>query len=303
MTDWVNRANMSDEATEHMARVIAEIAAGKVLDVGRGGPARWRDSSLVRDAIVIDVRGVYSHWMANDGGSYMYEDHHVAPPWQNAMLVYANSVMNVLAMHMISWDIESEGEWERQWQPEHGDHVIEWDRVRWVISATVFSGGQHSSGIRVPTAGPMVWWRIAVYPDGEIADIHWTLLAKDMDVHDFDNALMTTLATLDLCNCVNVHVAEPTRSVPRAQRRRIARTGVRFSEIHIRPQSVSYRGKGPGVPFADMPFHGVRGHFSEYGVNGKGLLFGKLAGRFWIPPHVRGSKTEGEVLQEYVAES
>lgn len=45
--------------------------------------------------------------------------------------------------------------------------------------------------------------------------------------------------------------------------------------------------------------HLCRGHMAEYGVDGKGLLFGKYAGRFWIPPHVKGDKSKGLVVKDY----
>jgi hypothetical protein len=54
---------------------------------------------------------------------------------------------------------------------------------------------------------------------------------------------------------------------------------------------------------ADLPkaFHGVRGSYHRYGPEyGRGLLFGKYAGRFWVPPHVRGSREAGEVVQTYI---
>jgi hypothetical protein len=107
-----------------------------------------------------------------------------------------------------------------------------------------------------------------------------------------------------MANCVNVVLADAKRHYARPQQRRLDRIGTKFSELHIRPVSKSYRSDHPGTPLADMrPMHGVRGHFSEYGVNGKGLLFGKLSGRFWIPPHVRGSKEHGEVDQGYVVDA
>ena len=126
----------------------------------------------------------------------------------------------------------------------------------------------------------------------------------DVPFHKFNNALGAFSETLNMCNCVNVHVAYPSRPMSRAQRRRLDHLGnVRFSEVHIRPTSKSY--KGNGTPLADMsvPIHGVIGHYATYGTEGRGLLFGKYAGRFWIPPHVRGSKEAGEVQQKYVAEA
>ena len=49
-----------------------------------------------------------------------------------------------------------------------------------------------------------------------------------------------------------------------------------------------------------MPRHVCRGHFAEYGPQfGKGLLFGRYAGRFFIPPHLRGDEKNGIVEKDY----
>ena len=48
-----------------------------------------------------------------------------------------------------------------------------------------------------------------------------------------------------------------------------------------------------------MPRHVCRGHFAEYGPQfGKGLLFGKHAGRFFVPPHLKGKKEYGVVEKD-----
>jgi hypothetical protein len=142
-------------------------------------------------------------------------------------------------------------------------------------------------------------WKIAVYDDGTPADINWLHLVPSIPFHKFNNAMGVLTETLNMLNCVNVTVAYPTRSMPRPQRRRFERIGVRFSEIHVRPTSKSYKGNGEALADIEMPLHGVRGHYANYGVDGRGLLFGKLAGRYWIPPHVRGSREVGTVEQTY----
>ena len=293
---------------DEMARVVRDIRNNRLVNPrGPDDPATEAAiKSLAESTVLIDARAVYNDFMSRDEGNYVYEDHRVAPPWDNALLVWSNQYNNVMAVHAVSYDIQDEPEGAtfedlhfEMWQPEDADHEIEWDRVRWMISALVYSGGRHSSGVKVPTAGPLVWWQVPVYADGEIADFHWTLFAKSMEISNFDNAMMTFLGTYNLCNCVNVHVHERV-GLPRHVRRRIQRNGVRFSEIHILPTSQSYRGTN-GTPLSQMPVHGVRGHFATYGQDGRGLLFGKIAGRFWIPQHVRGSKAAGEVEQEYVA--
>lgn len=45
--------------------------------------------------------------------------------------------------------------------------------------------------------------------------------------------------------------------------------------------------------------HMCRGHFREYGSDGRGLLFGKYSGRYWIPPTVKGAATAGLVAKNY----
>src|SRR6266508_28465 len=48
-------------------------------------------------------------------------------------------------------------------------------------------------------------------------------------------------------------------------------------------------------------FHTVRGHIAEYTEERK--LFGKIAGRFWIPEHVRGSRDKGEITKDYIIDN
>jgi hypothetical protein len=49
--------------------------------------------------------------------------------------------------------------------------------------------------------------------------------------------------------------------------------------------------------------HIVAGHFREYGPEyGKGKLFNKISGRFWVPAHMSGSKKVGQVHKTYKVE-
>lgn len=47
--------------------------------------------------------------------------------------------------------------------------------------------------------------------------------------------------------------------------------------------------------------HICRGHFSTY--SDEKPLFGKYAGTFWVPDHVRGKKEHGEVVKDYEVKS
>jgi hypothetical protein len=177
---------------------------------------------------------------------------------------------------------------------------VDWERVRWRLDTFVWIGGVSDtlgpSRIPVPTAGPAHLWRIAIYEDGEPADINWVNLL-DKDPSEWDMALTVVLESLNFMACRNVVIVEPQR--PRAERRRLARTGVGVHTINVVLVGRSYRssreGSGLGAPLTS-----VRGHFSTYGPEyGKGLLFGRLAGRFWIPQHARGSRDHGETEAQY----
>jgi hypothetical protein len=59
----------------------------------------------------------------------------------------------------------------------------------------------------------------------------------------------------------------------------------------VRPPGRRRAGSGAARPIdaAETPLTSVRGHFARYGVEGReGLLFGKHAGKFWVPTHARG---------------
>lgn len=106
----------------------------------------------------------------------------------------------------------------------------------------------------------------------------------------FSETLMKPVITaIHLLNCRNV-ITEP---VPMSRQRR------RWFQQRNQSVSPEYRivvnvpGKkshtlaGPRRPGEQpLPAHMVRGHFAEYTEDKP--LFGKYAGRFWIPSHVRG---------------
>ena len=254
---------------ELKTRVAHDLGTGSYANMIKRNDAAQVFTNMTADildeAVLVDIQPVYDRWMAGATGNDIY-DLRLAPPWNNALLVFNNTHGNVWAMHMVASDIRAE-QWSEQtraeieWQPEEpADHKIDWSQVRWVYSVQVYVGGLGKvTGDRTlttqQTIGPLMVWRVAVYEDGVPADVHWSHIAHDVPFHKFNNALGAFSETLNMCNCVNVHVAYPSRPMSRAQRRRLDRLGgVRFSEVHIRPASKSY--KGNGTPLADMTLAG-----------------------------------------------
>jgi len=107
---------------------------------------------------------------------------------------------------------------------------------------------------------------------------------------------------LVLLGCKNVGLdardSDPADAKRATKRFGLNATGYRYHVLVVRPPGA--KSDAPGQEIGNMPRHVCRGHFAEYGPEfGKGLLFGKLAGRFYIPPHVKGDAKNGIVEKDY----
>jgi hypothetical protein len=113
-----------------------------------------------------------------------------------------------------------------------------------------------------------------------------------------EHMVMVTLAALNFMNCRNVELVEA--QLPRAEARRVARLGERVHTINVFPVGRSTRSVRNGVGGGGIPASPVMGHFAHYGErHGRGKLFGKHEGKFWIPQHARGAKELGESKPRY----
>lgn len=105
-----------------------------------------------------------------------------------------------------------------------------------------------------------------------------------------------------LMSCKNVSL-EPRQNDPKQVARAIKRHGgnadkYRYHVLVVRPPGA--KSDAPAQEIGVMPRHVCRGHFAEYGPEfNKGLLFGRYAGRFYIPPHLKGKKENGIVEKDY----
>ena len=114
------------------------------------------------------------------------------------------------------------------------------------------------------------------------------------------------LFACSLLHCTNVTAVEvdPRQEMSRQQRRRLERkneTALVYNVVQVKPFG-SYRKSVQERPGEGriVRLHHVRGHFMEFGPEyGKGLAFGRIAGRFYCPPHVRGDLQKGVVGKTY----
>lgn len=291
----------SERDSEAIAEVITAIANRKVIAAQHLPPEAFQHAlGLWENPKIIDATPIY-HQTIGKGEVRIYEDHPcIAPPFDEFAVCYRNQHGNVMVMHAVTADGR---EWSPaildQWDTANG---VDWDRVRWRMFVVMWLGGTDGTGRKVPVSGPYYAWKMAVYPDGEPADISWVDLGPTAG-SDWDMAQLTLLGSLQYLNCRNVEVVEPRRS--RGFAKRMARMGVKVGQIRVFPVGRSTRSdRGEGIAVGgDNPATPVRGHFAEYGVNGKGLLFGRYAGRFYISPHIRGNPDLGENENSYVLEA
>jgi hypothetical protein len=301
---------------DEIAEVVADLRTGRVRNIltdDTTGVFEWAMDRLANDrGPVVDATALFRRYVIDNTKPIdMYEEFScVAPPWTDALICFQNTFGNVWVTQTWSLDAETDPLAHQgpmwQWETTNG---VDWDRVRWTVHCLVWIGG-HSIGagdddtgarpgewLRIKTGGPVHLQQIAVYEDGTPADIHWVELHPKFPSAELVNQLFVALGALHFMNARNVALVEPDR--PRAERRRLERLGVRMHTINVFPAGAST--KGGGASGGGVPLGTVRGHMAHYGPEfGKGLLFGRHAGRFWIPMHARGSKEHGEVEHDYV---
>jgi hypothetical protein len=279
---------------EAIAAVVADLRAGRVAHLTRD---HAMNTALLARAQqpqpVVDITAIYASVVerATSVGVDMYGDFPTATsPWDEALFAYVNRHGNVMVMqvHQEPWTDD------RRWET---GNPVEWDRVRWLVEATIWHGGRGGDGRAVPTGGPVRLLQHAVYDDGSPGDMHWVALSRageSTEVWEMPTVALT--AALNFLGCSNVEVAEPKRPFP--VRQRLRKTRVQVQTIVVRPPGKRSQRGGSGfrpVDELDVPLTSVRGSFGHFGEQyGRGLLFGKLSGKFWRPAHARGAGEGGQ---------
>lgn len=298
-------------SVEAIAKVIADLRAGHVrlphgVDTLDRSWEVWAE--LAAQTTVIDCTAIYKQFQEGDKVWQMYEDSVMRPPLDQACYAYVNDHGNVIVMHSATLthdELAVDPEWKSmQWSSDVG-HTIEWDRVKWVTSVTIWVGGwSKTSHEPMPTQGPVFSVFIAVYADGAPADIHWVSPYRDRSaefgtkaVEVWQYSVGIYLQAVTFLNCRNVAVVIPHRRRPIM--RALQRAQVEVGEIHVYAVGRTVQGTRP-VAGEGVPAHLVRGHVARYGPEyGRGKLFGKLSGIFWIPMHAKGDRALGERERSY----
>lgn len=104
------------------------------------------------------------------------------------------------------------------------------------------------------------------------------------------------------CRNVELNTETPDFKLSRAFQRRSGKPLTKFYTLSIGPigSKTEARSASKGIKIPKS-LHICRGHFSTYTEDKP--LFGKYAGQFWIPAHVRGSEKVGRVFKDYSVEA
>jgi len=270
---------------EQIAEVVADIRAGNTtsqINIPERARQQFIDEIRAQQPVV-DCTAIHSTQLRRSKID-LYGDHNeIVSPWDDAMFGFVNAFGNVIIGQVRQSSHDGSAFGQDVWAT---DNAIEWSRVRWITTATMWIGGRGTHG-PIATSGPLHLLRWAVCDSGEPADIGWTCLDPTLS----EDQAVTLTAALGFLNASNVGIAVPSR--PRAVRRRMARTGVEVQAIVVRPPAARRSSCGGGRPLDadETELTHVRGHFVRYGPRwGRGLLFGRLEGKFWVPGHVRGAE-------------
>lgn len=275
-----------------IANVISDLRAQRVRHVLDDARINRLATEHATTSTIVDATTIYTSLVAKDSPIWIYEDHpNIAPPWESAAICYVNEHGNVIVMQTRATNHDGKQLWE-------SENEIRWSGVRWILETFLWIGGRSDSVGAFPTTGPIHMWRFAVYGSGELADMRWIHLCPEYPMENWDMAHLVLLGTLNFMSCRNIVLVDPKR--PRAQRRRLAKLGVSVKTINVLPTSETYSGNRTSPDATSMPLTSVRGHFARYGPEyDRGLLFGKLSGRFWIPQHAKGSVEHGTSEHDY----
>ncbi len=106
------------------------------------------------------------------------------------------------------------------------------------------------------------------------------------------------------CKNVRIETEKPDLGISKKWKKKTGKPLAKWNTLTIDPlrDTLSRDRRGTNNALSTpASLHIARGHFAEYGEEfGKGKLFGKYSGRYWIPQHVRGNKDQGTIGHDYV---
>lgn len=111
------------------------------------------------------------------------------------------------------------------------------------------------------------------------------------------NAYKYLQAFLNILSCKNIKTELETPD-EKIQKKRAAKGRLPLVSFYtLKIQNIGHDAESTSSGLWSNRVHFCRGHMREY--KAEAPLFGRIVGRFWIPPHVRGDKNKGIIIKDY----
>lgn len=123
-------------------------------------------------------------------------------------------------------------------------------------------------------------------------------VTEDIIIEFYTSVFFIVWFAAQLAHCKNVHLID--QPLTRQQRRRKERKGETYYKVlSIEPfkKQVRNEASSNGHSEIERAMHICRGHFVTYSEERP--LFGKYAGTYWKPMHLRGKRSAGMVVKDY----
>lgn len=305
----------SPHAEDHteLARAVAELRQLKFSTPPKGKRAKAEIDAMLRGAAgpLVDATFVYKTWKGRENEDVSRDQFpSIKPPWGDAFIGYVNNerIPYVAWVKFVEADertgpfLADDGR-PIEYRNADGTVVVE---GHWAAVILLFVDARRfwpNSGTGM--VGPVAIVKLLIAEDGALI---WNRRFPINEADDCKFAtwpLITVLGTLSLLNSTNCSLVEAP--LPRSLRRAEQRYGVRSHVIQVTTKNRSTRSGRAGEPSTiTYPLTSVRGHHAHYGDccpryhEPKGLLFGKLTGRVWVPQYARGDESVGHVDQTFM---
>lgn len=174
-------------------------------------------------------------------------------------------------------------------------------RIKWVLSPIIyFISVTHDLNIKriAGMAGAVIFrtntvLALPLFPPAAVPIDQWEAQVKE------NSAELTFVNfALMLLNCRNITTEniQPSKLLNRKRRKKIKHPIFSYKTLVIKPTTKKHK----SIPkhLWNNRIHLARGHFKTY--TAEKPLFGKLIGRYWWQPHVRGQNKGGVIIKDYM---
>ncbi len=311
MENWnrLVRSQLAGDAT-YIRRVIA--SHGEV-PVDAPSPSDVRIPVVVADNV--------HQWAVNQYDVTLEEIPCLSPPWQKVWIEYPSVSGNERRGTLCS---------DLTWLLEHPEDIESFPPGPWtaIISGCLDDAEEKepdvpvaqllgmqiyiASGHSDKVIGPLGALMFALSKRGKVLGNRWMVTIENPKgpLGEAGPQVLLAMANTAIWTIALSHVRNttllPQRVDPKLARRYRKRHGlepVRYHVLRLQlPRSSS--GSGATGDFESPGLHIVVGHFAHFGDccdthPPRGKLFGRLEGVYWIPQHLRGTSTEGNVITDY----